>query len=448
MTIAAEASADVIARLERLPLTPFHMKLRFVVGAATFFDLFDAIMMAFVVPALITPWRLTPPEISALISAAYVGQFVGSLGFGWLAGKIGRRRTILITTVFYSIGRLLVAFSWSLTSMMLLRVLQGVGLGGEVPVASAYLSEWVAASRRGRYVALFELAAPLGVLAAGLLGISVVPQFGWRWMFVVGALRALLVFPLRRRIPESPRYLLKTKRRDEAERIVASLERQAPAEAAPYVPAVRDRTSGAIPNSLLRVWVVGLLWFSCYFITYGLTGWLPAIYRRVFRLDVATSLRYGLATSVAGVIGAMLCGLLIDRIGRRAWFVSAFLAGAAPLFALAWIRPSDATPVVILCSVAYVFISGCSGALYVYTPEIFSTGARALGVGGGSACARVASAVAPLLVGLLLTQSGAPAVFLMFGAAGLVGTFLSISLPETARMNLELIVGERLDQAE
>ena len=204
MTIAAEASADVIARLERLPLTPFHMKLRFVVGVATFFDLFDAVMIAFVVPALITPWSLTPGQIGALISAAYLGQFAGALGFGWLGGKIGRRRTILITTVLYGVGSLLVAFSWSFASMALLRVLQGVGLGGEVPVASAYLSEWVAASRRGRYVAFFEFAAPLGALAAGLLGAWIVPQFGWRWMFVIGALPALLVFPLRRGIPESP----------------------------------------------------------------------------------------------------------------------------------------------------------------------------------------------------------------------------------------------------
>ena len=191
---------------------------------------------------------------------------------------------------------------------------------------------------------------------------------------------------------------------------------------------------------------MGLLWFSCYFINYGLTGWLPAIYRSVFHLDVATSLRYGLATAAAGVVGAILCGLLIDRLGRRTWFVLAFLAGAAPLLALAWMRPAEPLAVVFFCSISYVFISGCSAALYVYTPEIFATGARTLGVGAGSACARVASAVAPLLVGLLLAQSGAPAVFLMFGAAGLLGTLLSLPLRETAKRRLELIVGERLGQ--
>ncbi len=446
MTVASEASQDIIARLERLPLTPLHMKLRFVVGAATFFDLFDAIMIAFVVPALITPWQLTPPQIGALISAAYVGQFAGALGFGWLAGEIGRRRTILVTTVFYGVGSLLVAASWSYSSMLLLRALQGVGLGGEVPVASAYLSEWVAASRRGRYVVFFELAAPLGILAAGLLGAWVVPQFGWRWMFVIGALPALLVFPLRRQIPESPRFLLKTKRRDEAERIVARLEQEAARTEAPAVRAPETERTTPLPKLVRSAWIVGLLWFACYFINYGLTGWLPAIYRSVFHLDLATSLRYGLATSVAGVIGAVLCGLLIDRIGRRGWFMLAFAASAVPLLALAWIGPTEALTVVVLCSVAYVFVSGCSAALYLYTPEIFSTGSRALGVGMGSACARVASAVAPILVGFLLSETTAAAVFFMFGVVALLGTLLSVSLHETARRRLESIVGERLEQ--
>ncbi len=330
--------------------------------------------------------------------------------------------------------------------MLLLRALQGIGLGGEVPVASAYLSEWVAASRRGRYVVFFEFAAPLGILAAGVLGAWVVPQFGWRWMFVIGALPALLVFPLRRRIPESPRFLLKTKRHDEAELIVASFEQEAWKAKAPIARATERGGTAALPNLVPRAWTVGLLWFACYFINYGLTGWLPAIYRSVFHLDVATSLRYGLATSVAGVIGAILCGLLIDRIGRWAWFVLAFLAAAVPLLALAQMRPTEALPVMALCSVAYVFVSGCSAALYLYTPEIFPTGARALGVGAGSACARVASAVAPILVGLLLSRSAAAAVFLMFGAVGLLGALLSVSLHETAGRRLEAIVGERFDR--
>jgi MFS transporter, putative metabolite:H+ symporter len=447
MTVASEATQDIIARLEQLPITRFHMKLRFVVGVATFFDLFDAIMIAFVIPALIGSWQLTPPQIGALISAAYVGQFAGALGFGWLAGKIGRRRTILITTVFYGVGSLLVTASWSYSSMLFLRALQGIGLGGEVPVASAYLSEWVAASRRGRYVAFFELAAPLGILAAGLLGAWVVPQFGWRWMFVIGALPALLVFPLRRQIPESPRFLVEAKRYDEAERIVASLERQAAKPEAPVAVTMERGEMKPLPSLIGRTWTVGLLWFACYFINYGLTGWLPAIYRSVFRLDVATSLRYGLATSVAGVIGAVLCGLLIDRIGRRLWFVLAFLAAAIPLLALAWIQTPEALAVVALCSTAYIFVSGCSAALYLYTPEIFPTGARALGVGAGSASARVASAAAPLLVGLLLSRSSIAAVFLLFGAMGIVGALLSTQLRETAGRCLESIVGERVDPA-
>jgi putative MFS transporter len=261
-------------------------------------------------------------------------------------------------------------------------------------------------------------------------------------MFVIGALPAILVLPLRRQIPESPRFLLKNNRDDEAERIVANLEREARQVGTSIVSPSDQREAASRPSLPQRAWIVGLLWFACYFINYGLTGWLPSIYRSVYHLDVATSLRFGLATSAAGVIGAVLCGTFIDPMGRRKWFMLAFLAAAVPLLALAWMRPTHALAVAALCSASYVFVSGCSAALFLYTPEIFPTKSRAFGAGAGSACARVASAVAPLLVGLLLSRSTLEAVFLMFGAFGLLGAVLSVPLRETAGRQLELIVGE------
>jgi putative MFS transporter len=435
-------SEAILARLEQMPFTRFHMRLRLIVGAATFFDLFDAIMIAFVAPALIRPWSLSPPQIGLLISAAYAGQFVGALFFGWLAGRIGRRRTILLTTVCYGIGSLLVAGAWDFESMLVLRALQGIGLGGEVPVASAYLSEWIAAESRGRYVAFFELTAPVGILAAGLLGAWVVPEFGWRWMFVIGAVPALLVFPLRRQMPESPRHLIRMGKFDEAERIVAEIEREpnlrSPQPPRPEFQPVPDRPRSGRFRQIL---IVGGLWFCCYFINYGLTGWLPSIYRSVYHLDVGASLRYGLATSAAGVVGAVLCGLLIDRIGRRIWFAGAFLLGGAPLVALALMPDGGALDLLALGSLSYIFVSGCSAALYLYTPEIFPTRNRTLGTGAGSACARVASATAPLLVGAILSSGALTTVFALFGAMALAGALFSLSLIETAKRPLEAIFG-------
>jgi putative MFS transporter len=436
MSMVLDRRRDVLDRLEQVPIGTFLIKLRLVVGVATFFDLFDAIMIASVLPALIGPWGLAPSQIGALISAAYVGQFVGALFFGWLAGRIGRRPTILVTTLWFALGSLAVAGAWDYQALFWLRMLQGIGLGGEVPVASAYLSEWVSASRRGAYVTFFELTAPVGVFAAALLGAWVVPEFGWRWMFVIGALPALLVFPLRRKIPESPRYLLRRDRVEEAEQIVGVLPSRSRGPA--------DRTTAspepAAPASwLTRFGGVGVLWFACYFVNYGLTGWLPSIYRGIYHLDVSSALRYGLATSAAGVLGAALCGVLIDRVGRRNWFVGAFLAAAAPLLVLAAIGAPSALDVAIFCSVSYIFVSGCSAALYLYTPEIFPTRGRSLGTGAGSACARVASAIAPALVGAMLPSLGLTAVFLMFGCIGVIGGALAVWLRETAGRRLESI---------
>jgi putative MFS transporter len=168
-----------------------------------------------------------------------------------------------------------------------------------------------------------------------------------------------------------------------------------------------------------------------------LTGWLPSIYRSIFHLDVGTSLRYGLGTSAAGVAGAILCGLLIDTIGRRSWFAWAFALGAAPLLLLASLQGGGALDLLALGSISYIFVSGCSAALYLYTPEIFPTSSRTLGTGAGSACARVASATAPLIVGAILSKSMLAVVVALFGTVGLIGALLSLSLIETARLRLE-----------
>jgi len=146
---------DVVARLERLPTSAWHVKMRAIVGSATFFDAFDGLAIAFVAPALIGEWHLRPTDIGFLLAAGAVGGAFGGLVFGWIAERYGRLRALIWTVLVFSVASLACAGAWNFTSMLVLRFIAGAGLGGEVPIAIAYINEFAKAERRGWFVLIF-----------------------------------------------------------------------------------------------------------------------------------------------------------------------------------------------------------------------------------------------------------------------------------------------------
>jgi MFS family permease len=191
----AHSVESVIARLERLPISRELTVARIVIGSATFFDAYTVLAIAYAMPVLAREWSLTPGQIGTIISAGYVGQIFGALFFGWLAERIGRLNVLLITVIIFTSTDLACLFAWSGPSMMAFRFFQGIGTGGEVPVASAYMNEFVSAKRRGRFFLLYEVLFLFGLLAAGLIGYFLVPIYGWRAMFVVGLVPSILAIP-------------------------------------------------------------------------------------------------------------------------------------------------------------------------------------------------------------------------------------------------------------
>ena len=219
-SIAAQPQTveSVIARLERLPISRELTVARIVIGSATFFDAYTVLAIAYAMPVLAREWNLSPGEIGAIISAGYVGQFFGALLFGWLAERIGRLTVLLITVVVFVSMDLACLFAWSAYSMMAFRFVQGIGTGGEVPVASAYMNEFVSAKKRGRFFLLYEVLFLFGLLSAGLIGYFLVPIYGWKAMFVVGLAPAVLTIPMRWLMVESPRWLLSVGQNSTGER--------------------------------------------------------------------------------------------------------------------------------------------------------------------------------------------------------------------------------------
>src|SRR4051794_1410395 len=175
-------------------------------------------------PSLVEEWSLTPAWIGLILSAGYLGQLIGAVLFGWVAEKIGRMPTLLITILLFVSMDVACLFAWSGASMLVFRFLQGIGTGGEIPVASAYINEFIGAKRRGRFFLLYEVIFPIGLMCAGIAGYLLVPVYGWKAMFLVGLVPAVLMIPLRWSLTESPRWLASKGRLAEADSIVSALE--------------------------------------------------------------------------------------------------------------------------------------------------------------------------------------------------------------------------------
>ena len=444
----AQDDAHIVARLERLPISRILVMARLVVGTATFFDAYDSLTIAYVLPVLVGLWHIEQSQIGLLISAGNAGQLIGALCFGWIADRIGRLRALALSIALFALGSLACAFATDYASLFTLRTIEGIGLGGEVPVAAAYIGEMAKAKGRGIFFLLYEGIFGVGLFFAALAGVWMVPRFGWQSMFYLGAVPALIALGLRRMLPESARWLADKGRLSQANEVVTFLEREAERRGKvlpPLNPALAVAQRERAPWSELfsplyrqRTFTVWALWFCSYFVSYGLSSWLPTLYRTVFKLDLQTSLTYGLITVTCGLVGTLGVAFVVDKTGRKLWFIMAYIGSATPLLVLWFIGAKSAETLVFWASLAYFFTGSNSNLCYLYTAEIYPTRLRARGTATATAWLRLGSTIGPGVVGFIIGGYGLNAVFLMFGCVALIGaTVAATAAIETKERVLE-----------
>jgi len=447
-----EAGSLLIARLERLPITRPVMWARGCVGMATFFDGYTTIAIAYAMPILAKSWHLTPTTTAAIISSGYFGQLIGAVIFGWLAERIGRLPVLAITIGIFAVMSAACIFSWSASSLMLFRFLQGIGTGGEVPVASAYVNELSGAKKRGRFFLLYELLFLVGLTAAGAIGLVMVPTFGWQSMFIVGIVPVLLVIPLSFFVSESPRWLIGRGRFEAAERVIARLEASAvksgkplPEPASIPVATVEPKSLGSFkelfsPLYAPRTLLLWVMWFGAYMINNGLITWLPTLYKTVFDMPVARANGYGFITTGVALIASFICALLIDRVGRRRWYIGALFFAVVPLGLLYVQGATTPLMVLTLATASFAAVQTVTYSLYLYSGELYPTRLRSLGAGLGSAWLRAGSMAGPWVIGLIVAGGSIAPVFAVFAAvAAFTGLVVLLRAPETSGQALETL---------
>lgn len=406
-TVAGKpALGSIAARLERLPHSRWHVKVRFLIGAVTFFEAFDQLLAASALPVLMKEWHLSTGQATFAVTSASVGMLLGALAAGWLGDRIGRVRTVALGVVVTGLASLAVALSGSIETFSLFRFLQGLGIGGVVPVAATYINEIARSDKRGRFVLLYEMIFPAGLAAATLLAVWVVPAFGWRAMFLVGALPVVIGAMLPRHVQESPRWLLSRGRTAEAEAAIARIEAEVARATSEELPA--PAPSADAPNEpkgslgdlfrgryLRRTAVLSGLWFVAYYVNHGISTWLPSLYTKEFGLDLTTALVYTLLSNVTGLLGTFVVAMLIDRIGRRPALIGAFVGTVLSLAVLALAGATSGGQVALFASCTTFFLYAINAGLYLYspssTPRPTGPGVRrsaACGTGAGSSWAR------------------------------------------------------------
>ena len=447
-----EPAVDPTIRLDKLPLGRFHWRLLGVSGIGWMFDSMDVGIISFVVATLAKEWKLAPDQVAWMLSIGLLGMLVGAATSGTLADRFGRKTVFQTTLLIFSFATGFCAIAWSYLSLVAARFLVGFGLGGELPIASTLVSEFSPARWRGRLMVLLESFWAYGWVLAALIAFFLIPQYGWRAAFLVGALPAFYVFVLRRSLPESPRFLLSQGRVAEAEQVIASVEKAsgvAPVEAVRLARADRkEQPARSALSRFAELWslpyrrrtvMLWVLWFTIVYSYYGIFTWMPTLLSEAGR-DLTKSFGYVLIITLAQIPGYFSAAYLVEKLGRK-WTLASylFLTAVGAFF----FRNAGTESMVLFwgCFLSF-FNLGAWGVVYTYTPEMYPTRVRGTGTGWAAACGRSGGVVAPLVVGQMLGSWGVgyETIFLMFSAVLLVGA-INVALlgEETKGKTLEQI---------
>ena len=443
--------AAIAARFERLPLCRWHVTVRLIVGAVTFFEAFDQLLIAYALPDLRKEWDLSTSAATLLLTVGSIGMLIGALLSGRLADRIGRVKVIALCVAVSSVANLALSVATTPETFMGLRFIQGLAIGGEVPVAATFIAEITRSHKRGRFVLLYELVFPAGLTVGALVAAWVVPILGWRWMYALAALPGLLCILVQRRIPESPRWLADHGRADEAAEVMTGIEAEVERITGKPLPPVPESLPVTPPGGgerglrglftgryRRRTLVIGALWFTGYFVNYGITSWLPTIYQNRYDLSLSDALLYSTVTSCAGLLGCLVAALTVDRAGRRRVITGCMGGAAAMLLVLAVLGARTPVQVLVWASLAAVFFFGSNICLYLYTPELFPTRMRALGSSVGGAMNRLGVILGPIVVGVVYAGGNVSTVFVMLGAVAVAGCVVAaLGAEETAGRRLE-----------
>lgn len=451
------APGEIIARLDRLPFTSLHRRSCGIIALGSFFDSFDALLLASAIAVVISVLHISFLNIGLLISAANFGMMIGAPIGGWLAEKFGRRPILILAIGGFGLLSIASAFAWDFSSLLIIRFVEGLALGAEIPIAAALFNEFVPARRRARvFLYGFGSLFAAGFLFAPLVGLSCIALFGaaigWRVLFACGGLALFVAATMFFVLPESPRWLAGKGRIGEARAALEKFEAAAIAEGAPLPPPAVRRHVEEQPTRLaelfspayrMRTILVWILFFVIYFVAYGIASWLPSLYVKVGGLPTNEALSLTVFYGLTQVVVVFFWGAIADRLGRRRLYIitlSLLVVTLLTGFVMVALLGFTGWPVLAVVAFIAGFGNGGTSAMsFLYASELFPTRMRAWAASTCASANRIGTVLAPGAIGALLAADlGLGSVFLMVSCVAALGLVSVIVLaPETGSGTLE-----------
>lgn len=458
-------SAEIAARIDRLPPSRTVWIMVILISFGGVFEFYDLLFTGYVAPGMVQSGLFKPESLGffgalgplsvagfgTFVFSTFAGLWIGSLLFGYVADRLGRRFIFTWSLVWYAVCTAIMAFQDSGLALNLWRFAAGIGIGIELVTIDTYISELIPSRERGRAYAVNQFIAFCAVPAVAFLAYALKDKhpFGleyWRVVILVGTLGAIVVWFIRRGIPESPRWLAQHGRSQEAERIVADIEQRVAAEKGIVLPPPqcvsaemegRGRFAEIFgPLYLKRTMILSIFNMAQVIGFYGFAAWVPTLL--IERgIHVTASLGYAFVIAIANPFGPLLGTLFADRIERKTQICGGLVIMG---IVIALFARANEPAVLIALGILFTLASNVmSYAYHGYQAEIFPTRVRARAVGFVYSWSRLAAAFAGLAIGVLLHNYGVPGVASFIGASIVVGICMILLGPPTSRRALESI---------
>lgn len=454
-------AADILARLERLPPTRYMWTLVVLLSLGAYFEIYDLLMTAYVSPGLIQAGVFAEgahaafglSDQAAFASSTFAGLFLGTICFGSVADRFGRRAIFTWALLWYAAATLVMGLQNSAEAIFFWRFVAGLGLGVEMVTIDTYVAELVNRRVRAKAFALYQGIMFLAVPTVAFLSWILIPRQplgveGWRWVVFFPVAGALLVWWIRRAIPESPRWLAGHGRLDQAEAVLAAMEARVEREFGRPLPAPEALDAAAIPTGTgqgrfgdlfhppyrSRTILLALFNFFQTIGFYGFGNWVPKLVAAQ-GVSVTSSLLYAALIALAFPVGPFLFTLFADRFELK-WQAVAAAIGTA-CFGLMFTLTR--APVAIIALGIAITLSNnlLSYSYHAYQAEVFPTGIRARAVGFVYAFSRLSTIFTSFLIGYLSTRFGNPGVFAFIAVSMGVAAAAIGACPPTRGRSLE-----------
>jgi len=455
----SQAAAAISARLDRLPATRYIWQLVLLLSLGGCFEFYDLFLTAYIGPGLVRSGFFSGASVSffgfsglaSFVAATFAGLFIGTLVFGFAADMFGRRIIFTMSLVWYAVATAIMAFQHSAEGLILWRMIAGIGIGVELVTIDTYIAELMPKEMRGRAFAVNEVVQFSAVPVVALVAWRLVPLKpwgfdGWRWVVLLGSIGAIFVWFIRRRVPESPRWLIAHGKLTEAERVTSMMEARVTSEQGAPLPAPKLEATGEKHGTFLEIFgpTYGTRTFMMmvfhFFQTigyYGFASWVPTLLM-ANGVSITTSLQYSFVIAISSPFGPLAAWSVADRFERKWQIVwSAICIG---LFGVLFARQRNPVWLIVMGVLLTCANNWMSVSFHTYQAELFPTRVRARAVGFVYSWSRFSAIFTSLMIGFFLRGFGVRGVF-TFIAVSMLAVVLSIGIfgPRTRGLALETI---------